>query len=92
MKKEQELNSWSSKQAVAILAVSGIQMSEHGLDLLKRVEDGAMTSDEARAEIINRASERVRAEQFKAILFKEAVWVQESHELQEASTPAQSSL
>lgn len=35
------LRTWSSKQAVAILAVDNIKLSEFGVDLLKRKEEGA---------------------------------------------------
>lgn len=46
------LQSESSKQAVAILAVSGITPSDFALDLLKRVEDGNLTHQEAREQIL----------------------------------------
>ena len=47
------LRTWSSKQAVAILAVDNIKLSEFGVDLLKRKEEGSY--DQAREEIRARA-------------------------------------
>lgn len=49
------LRSWSSKQAVAILAVDNIKVSDFGVDLLKRREEGLVTYDQAREEIRARA-------------------------------------
>lgn len=53
--KKKTLRSWSSKQAVAILAVDNIKVSDFGVDLLKRREDGLVTYDQAREEIRARA-------------------------------------
>ena len=61
MRKKPELKSWSAKQAVAILAVDNITLSDHGYDLLKRVEDGLITSKQAKEEILNRARARASA-------------------------------
>lgn len=55
MKRKPELRSWSAKQAVAILAVDNIQVSDHALDLLKRIEDGLITHEQAKEEILRRA-------------------------------------
>ena len=49
------LRTWSSKQAVAILAVDNIKLSEFGVDLLKRKEEGLVSYDQAREEIRARA-------------------------------------
>lgn len=61
MSKKPVLNSWSSKQAVAILAVDNIQVSDYGLELLKRIEDGLITHAQAKEEIIRRAKEKIDA-------------------------------
>jgi len=55
MRKKPELKSWSSKQAVAILAVDNIHLSDHGYDVLKRIEDGLITYEQAKEEILRRA-------------------------------------
>lgn len=55
------LRTWSSKQAVAILAVDNIKISDFGVDLLKRKEDGLISYDEAREEIKARARALVAA-------------------------------
>lgn len=55
MGKKPSLKSWSAKQAVAILAVDNIHLSDHGLNVLKRIEDGLITPDQAREEILRRA-------------------------------------
>lgn len=54
MANKTELKTWSAKQAVAILSVDNIQMSEYGRTMLKRVEDGEITSQQAKQEILNR--------------------------------------
>lgn len=61
MKEKPELKSWSAKQAVAILAVDNIHLSDHGYDVLKRIEDGLITHEEAKEEILLRARARARA-------------------------------
>lgn len=59
MPKKPELKTWSARHAVAILAVDNIQLSEFGLDVLKRNEEGLISYDEAKEEILLRA--RLRA-------------------------------
>ncbi len=49
------LRTWSSKQAVAILAVDNIKLSDFGVDLLKRKEEGLVSYEQAREEIRARA-------------------------------------
>lgn len=49
------MRTWSSKQAVAILAVDNIKVSDFGVDLLKRKEDGLVSYEQAREEIRARA-------------------------------------
>jgi len=61
MSKRPVLNSWSSKQAVAILAVDNIKVSDYGLDVLKRIEDGLITHAQAREEIVRRARAKISA-------------------------------
>lgn len=61
MRKKPELNSWGSKQALAILAVDSIQPSEHALDALKRIEEGLITHEQANDEILRRAKAMVSA-------------------------------
>ncbi|WP_205191365.1 antitoxin VbhA family protein [Burkholderia sp. LMG 13014] len=50
-----KLKSWSAKQAVDILAVDNIKVSDFGYDLLKRREEGLITYEQAREEIKARA-------------------------------------
>jgi len=59
MSKKFELKSWSAKQAVAILAVDNIRVSDHGREVLKRIEDGHITHEQAKEEIVRRAREMV---------------------------------
>jgi hypothetical protein len=61
MSKKTELKSWSSKQAVAILAVDNITLSDFGYDVLKRNEDGLITYEQAKEEILSRARAKVSA-------------------------------
>lgn len=61
MSKKPVLKSWSARQAVAILAVDNIHPSELGLDVLKRIEDGLITHQQAREEILRRAKAQVSA-------------------------------
>lgn len=49
--KRKPLKSWSAHQAIAILAVDNIKVSDFGYDLLRRREEGLITYEEARAEI-----------------------------------------
>lgn len=45
------LKSWASRQAVAILAVDNIKVSDFGHDLLRRKEEGLITHEQAREEL-----------------------------------------
>ncbi|GGH63779.1 hypothetical protein GCM10010975_29930 [Comamonas phosphati] len=49
------LKSWAARQAVAILAVDNIKVSDFGYDLLRRREEGLITYEQAREEIRSRA-------------------------------------
>lgn len=55
MNEKPELKSWSAKQAVAILGVDNIVPSELGREVLKRVEDGLITYQQAKDEILRHA-------------------------------------
>lgn len=59
MSKKPILKAWSSKQAVAILAVDDIHISDHAHDLLKRIEDGFITPEQAKEEILRRAKAKI---------------------------------
>ena len=54
-----ELQSTSSKEAVAILAVDNVKLSSFGYDVLKRVEDGLISYEQAKEEILSRARSKV---------------------------------
>jgi hypothetical protein len=56
MKTKPVLKSWSSLQALAILSVDNIVVSDFAKDVLKRREDGLLTFEEARQEILVRAT------------------------------------
>lgn len=45
----------SSRQAVAILGVEDIKLSDFGYEVLKRVEDGSISYKQAKEEILSRA-------------------------------------
>lgn len=49
--KRKPLKSWASRQAVAILAVDNIKVSDYGYDLLRRKEKGLITHEQAREEL-----------------------------------------
>lgn len=49
--KRKPLKSWASRQAVAILAVDNIKVSDFGHDLLRRREEGLITYEEGREEL-----------------------------------------
>lgn len=55
MSKNAKLRSRSSRQAIAILALSGVKLSQFGLDVLTRIEAGLLTYEEGKAEILKRA-------------------------------------
>lgn len=49
------LKTWAARQAVAILAVDNIKVSDFGYDMLRRREEGLITYEQAREEIRSRA-------------------------------------
>lgn len=55
MPKKVELHSWSARQAVAILTVENIELSDFGRDVLSRIERGIISHTEAKEEILARA-------------------------------------
>ncbi|WP_316866751.1 antitoxin VbhA family protein [Ralstonia mannitolilytica] len=55
--KRKPLKSWASRQAVAILAVDNIKVSDFGYDLLRRREEGLITYEQAREKIRERGKE-----------------------------------
>lgn len=55
MTKRTALKSRPAKEAVAILAVDNIKLSDFGYDVLKRSEDGLITYQQAKDEILTRA-------------------------------------
>jgi hypothetical protein len=59
MRNRRALKSWSSNQAVAILSVDNIQLSDDGRDVLQRIEDNLLTHEQAREELISRARARI---------------------------------
>jgi len=61
MSKKPELKTWSARQAVAILAVDNIKLSHFGYDVLKRNEDGLITYQQAKEEVLKRAKAKVLA-------------------------------
>jgi hypothetical protein len=56
MESKPVLKSWSSLQALAILSVDNVLVSDFAKDVLKRREDGLLTFEEARQEILVRAT------------------------------------
>lgn len=52
--------SWSAEQALAILAVDNLVVDKEGLRLLKAVDSGELTYDEAIETILQQAAEYVR--------------------------------
>ncbi len=61
MERPKTLKSWSARQAVAILAVDNIKVSQFGHELLRRREEGLISYEQARQEILSRAKNRVLA-------------------------------
>lgn len=61
MVKSRTLKSWSARQAVAILAVDNIKVSEFGHELLQRREEGLISYEQAKQEILSRAKSKVLA-------------------------------
>ncbi|WP_143279629.1 hypothetical protein [Burkholderia cenocepacia] len=51
------LKSWAARQAVAILAVDNIKVPDFGYDLLRRREEGLITYEEGKAELVARGHE-----------------------------------
>lgn len=58
MDKLKNLKTWSSKQAVAILAVDNIKLSDFGYKMLQDCENDIITYEEARIQIIERAKNK----------------------------------
>ena len=54
MNKDTDLRSWSTRQAVAILSVDNIKTSSAGLDVLKRYDEGKISYDQAKDEILRK--------------------------------------
>lgn len=61
MEKPKTLKSWSARQALAILAVDNIKVSELGRELLQRREEGLISYEQAKQEILSRAKNKVLA-------------------------------
>lgn len=61
MKKPKVLKSWSARQAVAILAVDNIKVSDFGYDMLQRREEGSISYEQAKQEVLARARNKVMA-------------------------------
>ena len=60
MTKRAPLKSGPAKQAVAILAVDNIKLSDFGYEVLRRSEDGLITYQQAKDEILTRAKVKMR--------------------------------
>lgn len=56
---DRELKTWSAQQAVAILAVDNVRLSDFGYDVLKRNESGIISYEQAKEEILSRARAKV---------------------------------
>jgi len=56
MSKNKKPNSWSSRQAVAILAVSDINPSQFAHAVLTRLDAGSLRYEDAKNEILRRAN------------------------------------
>lgn len=55
MNKPKVLKSWSARQAVALLAVDNIKVSDFGYSMLQRREEGTISYEQAKQEILSRA-------------------------------------
>lgn len=66
MNKPKTLKSWSARQAVAILAVDNIKVSDFGFDMLQRREEGTISYEQAKQEILSRARNKVLAASSKS--------------------------
>ncbi|OYO25894.1 hypothetical protein [Janthinobacterium sp. PC23-8] len=62
-KPQSTLKSWSGRQAIAILAVDNIKVSDFGYEILKRSEEGTISYKEAKEEILAKAKAKVLAAQ-----------------------------
>ena len=51
MNKPKVLKSWSARQAVALLAVDNIKVSDFGYSMLQRREEGTISYEQAKQEI-----------------------------------------
>lgn len=60
-KPQKTLKTWSARQAVALLAVDNIKVSEFGYDVLRRNEAGLISYDQAKQEILARVKAKVMA-------------------------------
>lgn len=54
-----KVGSWSTRQAEAILAVDNIKISSSGQDVLKRYDEGRISYEEAKDEILRMARLKV---------------------------------
>lgn len=52
--------SWSTTQALAIMAVDNIEVSTFAKDVLKRLDEGLLSYEEAKEQILRRAKLRVK--------------------------------
>ena len=52
MNKPKVLKSWSARQAVALLAVDNIKVSDFGYSMLQRREEGTISYEQAKQEIL----------------------------------------
>ena len=61
MNMKPQLKTWRAKQAVAILAVDNIKLSNFGYSVLQRNENGLISYEQAKEEVLNRAKAKVLA-------------------------------
>lgn len=55
MVKKAKIESWSASQAKAILAVNNIKISSSGQDIMRRYDEGHISYDEGKEEILHKA-------------------------------------